>query len=166
MDLTLDDVAEAAGTTRMTVHRHTGGREALITHLVLRESAELADGLRAVLDGDGPFDERMVDALVQTIVTIRAADHLQGLFAGPVTAPGAWPEMDPDDRLVSAIHGFFEPYFRDAADHGLLRNDPDETAHWVLSQALLYLAMPATAPDAATVRSKLERFVIPAVLKS
>lgn len=165
MDLTLDEVAAAAGTTRMTVHRHTGGREALITHLVLRESAALADGLRAVLDTDEPFDRRLVDALVLTVETIRMADHLHGLFAGPVTTVGAWPEMDPDDRVVGAIHGFFAPYFAEAARHGLLRNDPDETAQWVLSQVLLYLAMPATAPDASTVRSKLELFVVPSVLR-
>ena len=163
MALTLDDVARAAGTTRMTVHRHTGGREALITHLVLRESARLADGLRAVLDADGPFGPRLVDALVLTIESIRAADHLQELFAGR-TPTAAWPEVDPDDRVVGAIHGFFQPYFAEASDQGLLRAGPDETLNWVLNQVLLHLVLPITAPDIATVRAQLETFVLPAVL--
>lgn len=130
---------------------------------MLRESAQLADGLRAVLDGDGPFGPRLVDALVLTVETIRAADHLQDLFTGQ-TSTAAWPEVDPDDRVVGAIHGFFQPYFADAADRGLLRADPDETLNWVLYQALLFLVMPITAPDADAVRSMLETFVLPAVL--
>ena len=71
LDLTLDDVARAAGATRMTVHRHTGGREELLTQVVLRESARLAAALREVLDADRPLDERLVDALTLTVVSVR-----------------------------------------------------------------------------------------------
>ncbi len=165
MSLTLDDVAQAAGTTRMTVHRHTGGREALITELVLRESSQLADSLRTVLDVDEPFGPRLVEALVLTVETLRAADHLQDLFAGRTSA-AAWPDVDPDDRVLGAIHQFFQPYFADAAARNLLRAEPDATLDWVLSQALLYLVLPATAPDTGAVRSHLETFVLPAVLSA
>ena len=163
MGLTLDDVARAAGTTRMTVHRHTGGREALITELVLRESSQLADGLRAVLDADAPFGPKLVEALMLTVETLRSADHLQELFAGRTSA-AAWPDVDPDDRVLGAIHRFFQPYFADAAAEDLLRAEPGVTLDWVLSQALLYLVLPATAPDAVAVRLYLETFVLPAVL--
>src|SRR5690606_3938371 len=50
--VTIDEVAAAAGTTRMTVHRHTGGRGPLVTRLVLRASARLARALNEILDGD------------------------------------------------------------------------------------------------------------------
>lgn len=163
MSLTLDDVAHAAGTTRMTVHRHTGGREALLTQLVLRESAQLADDLSAVLDADEPFGPRLVEALVLAVTTIRAADHLQELFAGGKST-SAWPEVDPGDRVVAAIHAFFQPYFDEAADRGLLRVSPEESLLWVLNQALMYTVLPVTAPDAEAVRSSLETFVMPAIL--
>ena len=165
MSLTLDDVAQAAGTTRMTVHRHTGGREALITQLVLRESSQLADSLRTVLDADGSFGPKLVEALVLTVETLRDADHLQDLFAGRTSA-AAWPDVDPDDRVLGAIHQFFQPYFADAAAEDLLRAEPGVTLEWVLSQALLYLVVPATAPDADAVRLYLETFVLPAVLET
>lgn len=163
MKLTLDDVAQAAGTTRMTVHRHTGGREPLITHLVLRESAQLADDLRTVLDADVPFAQRLVDALVLAVETIRGADHLQDLFAGRMST-STWPDTDPDDLVIAAIHAFFFPYIADAADQGLLRVGPEESLLWILNQVLMFMVLPVTAPDAESVRSSLEMFVMPAIL--
>lgn len=163
MDLTLDDVATTAGTTRMTVHRHTGGREALITHLVLRESAALAGSLSAVLDREGPFDRRLVDALVLTVTSIRSADHLHRLFTDRV-AESALSEVDPDQRVLSAINSFFRPYFEDAGRRGLLRAGVDDTVMWVLNQLLVFLMVPGTAHDEAAVKTQLETFVVPAVL--
>ncbi|QXC61139.1 TetR/AcrR family transcriptional regulator [Aquihabitans sp. G128] len=165
IELTLDEVARAAATTRMTVHRHTGGREALVTHLVLRATGRLAESLRAVLDADAPFGDRLVGALLMTVSEIRSAPHLTGLFtAGDPT--GAWPVLDPDDRVLAAIHAFFEPYLAAAAADGLLRHAPEPTLDWLLRQVLVFVLVPVAAPTDADVREQLEAFVLPAVLRA
>lgn len=163
LDLTIDEVAREAATTRTTVHRHMGGREALITRLVLRASAELADDLRSLLDGPGPFDRRLADALVHTVIDIRSRPHLAGLFTTDLN--GAWPTVDPDDRVVGVIRQFFRPYLAEAADDGLLRADAEEVLSWLLNQTLLLLLVPAVARSEADLRRQIESFVLPAVLR-
>lgn len=164
LDLTLDEVASAAGTTRMTVHRHTGGREQLVTRLVLRASVRLADGLREVLDRPDPFEARFADALVLTVVTIRTTPSLARLFAaGDPTDP--WPEIDPENRVLSIVHEFFRPYVGAACAAGALRPDvdPEAAVSWLLAQVLLVLMVPAIAPHEAALHDQFTRFVLPAI---
>lgn len=161
--LTLDDVARDARTTRMTVHRHTGGREALLTHLVLRASVGVADDIAVILDTDRPLPDRLEDAVVATVGRIRAAPHLLGLFTGG-DLTGTWPSLDPDARVLGAVHAFFLPYFEGAAAAGLLRAGAAESVDWVLRQVLLLLVLPEAAPDAAAVRHQVRTFVLPAIL--
>ncbi|MCU1499429.1 MAG: regulatory protein TetR [Acidimicrobiales bacterium] len=164
LDLTLDEVARAAGTTRMTVHRHTGGREALITHLVLLAITQLADGVRTIVEDDRPFPERLVDAMAWIISEIRSSPHMAGLFTvGDLT--GTWPTLDPDERVLEATSSFFRPYLDQAAADGLLRTDPEPTLDWLLRQVLLFLVVPASAPTDHQVRHELRTFVLPAVLR-
>ena len=160
--LTLEQVAAEAGTTRMTVHRHMGGREQLVTHLVLRASARLGDELRAVLDRPGHLDRRLVDALVLTVTSIRATPALAALFgtADPATP---WLELDPDNRVLGTVHAFFVPYLQRAGVEGRLRVEPAEAVAWLLSEVLTLLVIPALAPDEPSVRQRISRFAIPAV---
>lgn len=162
LDLTIDEVAREAGITRMTVHRHVGSREDLLTELLLRSSAELADELRAVLDGSGSFAGRLADALVLIVVEIRARRHLASMFTTEVS--GSWPTVDPDDRVIGVVRRFFGPYFAEAEAAGLLRTDADEALSWALNQVLFLLLVPSVAPTEADVRHVLEGFAIPAVL--
>ena len=165
LSLTIDQVAEAAGITRMTVHRHVGGREQLVTHLVLRASNRLADVLRQVFDGPGPLLERLADALVLTVVTIRATPALERLFTrGEVTGP--WSALDPDARVLSTVHEFYRPFLDEAAAAGLLRHDVDaaEAVSWLLAQALLTLTVPGIARSEADVRRFFVHLALPAVL--
>ncbi len=163
--LTLDQVAEAAGTTRMTVHRHMGGREKLITHLVLRASNRLATECRELLDAPGDPTERLTAALVHTVLTVRATPSLAQLFAGADVA-GPWTELDPDERVLGTIHAFYRPYLEAVAQADGLRPGIDAAmaVSWLLAQVLLVLVVPSVAPD----RASLERFfgdlAVPAVL--
>ena len=163
IDLTLDDVARDARTTRMTVHRHTGGREALLTHLVLRASVAVADDIARILDTDLPLADRLTDALVGTVARIRAAPHLLGLFTGG-DLTGTWPSLDPDARVLGAVHAFFLPYLREAEVAGELRAGTEESVDWMLRQVLLLLVLPDAAPDEAAVRHQIRTFVVPALL--
>ncbi|MBK6857223.1 MAG: TetR/AcrR family transcriptional regulator [Microthrixaceae bacterium] len=163
LDLTLDQVAERAGTTRMTVHRHTGGREQLVTHLVLRASGRLAGELTAILERPAPTGSNLADALIHTVVAIRATPSLARLFSGgDVTGP--WRELDPDERVLGVIHDFYRPHLAAMDEAGMLRSGvtADDAVSWLLSQVLLTLVVPSVATD---VEDFFTRFVLPAVLK-
>lgn len=165
LDLTLDEVADIAGTTRMTVHRHMGGREQLVAHLVLRASNRLAAVVGEVLDGPGPLDRRLAEALVLTVTTVRATPALSRLFAtGDVAGP--WPDIDPDDRVLGTVREFYRPYLDQAEAEGILRPDVGaaEAVAWLLAQALLVLVVPAIAPTDHDLRRFFGDLAVPAVL--
>lgn len=161
LDLTLDQVAREAATTRMTVHRHTGGREALIRHVVMRTSRGLVDAIAAHLESDGPFADRVASAMVVSVDRIRAMPAVLALFS-PAGDREAWWTVDPDDQVVDAVRAFLRPYFDDAAARGELREDADASLEWVLHQLLLYLAVPEAA-GMDRVEDELRRFVAPAL---
>ena len=80
--LTLERLADAAGTSRMTLHRRTVTVPAVVAGLSLRAAAELRDGLFPVLSGTGPADQRLEAALhVMCDVADRHLPLLAGLFA-------------------------------------------------------------------------------------
>lgn len=164
--VTVDEVAEAAGTTRMTVHRHTGGRDQLVTRLVLRASVRLAATLTAVLDGDGPLEGRLAEAMVETVTTVRATPALAQLFTGgDVSAP--WPTIDPDENVLGTVRDFYRPYLDQLAAQDRLREgvDATEAVAWLLAQALLVLVVPELARTEAEVRRFFGHLAMPAVLR-
>lgn len=167
LSVTIEEVAEAAGTTRMTVHRHTGGRNALVTQLVLRASARLANTLTEVLGSDAPLEDRLVDAMALTVTTVRGTPALSQLFTGgDVSEP--WPALDPDERVLGTVRDFYRPYLEELESAGRLRDgvDSQEAVAWLLAQALLVLVVPALAPDEAALRHFFRHLALPAVLRS
>jgi AcrR family transcriptional regulator len=175
LSLTLEQVAEAAGTTRMTVHRHTGGREQFVTHLVLRASNRLAAELRAILEGPDPAAgpptdpsvERLTDALVHTVGAIRGTPALARLFRGADVA-GPWSELDPDERVLGTIRHFYRPYLVAIEAEGALRADvtADEAVAWLLAQVLLVLVVPSVAAGPDDVTRFFAHLAVPAVLRA
>ena len=101
--LTLARVADAAGTSRMTLHRREVTVPGLLAGLSLRAAAELKDALFPALTGTGPARGRLVQALEATFAV--ADPHLPvlaGLFAADAgvfhaepDATGALPTADP-----------------------------------------------------------------------
>ena len=138
LDVTLDQVAQEAGTTRMTVHRHTGGREALLRHVVLRASAGLVDHIAAELDRDGvPFAQRVTAAMAVVVAIIRDTPHLLALFSQPSSS---WWAVDPDDQVVDTVRAFLRPYFDRAAERGELREDPAASLEWAVMRMPVHAA--------------------------
>jgi hypothetical protein len=136
-----------------------------VTQLVLRASGRLAESLREVLDGDGPLERRLTEAMVLTVTTIRATPALAQLFAGgDVSAP--WPALDPDERVLGTVRDFYRPYLDELEEQGRLRPgvDAQEAVAWLLAQALLVLVVPALAPGEDDVRHFFDHLALPAVL--
>jgi AcrR family transcriptional regulator len=163
-DFTLEDVAEAAGTTRMTVYRHVGSRDDLLTTLLLRASNDLARELRAVLDREAPFVERMVDAVVLMVGTVRSAPYL-GAVLSSANPSVAWPRVDPEGRFVRVVLEFYRPYFEAARDEVQFRAPIDQSVDWLMREVLGLLTVDSQGEaDLAEVRRLVRTFVLPSIV--
>lgn len=165
-DVTMEEVADAAGITRSTVYRHVASRDELITEVVLRSSRRAADRLVSVIDGPGPFADRLADAMVTAIGIIRDTPHLRAVVTAGDTG-SRWPGIDPDDRFLDAVFAFFRPRLAAAvADEGVvLRSDVDDTLDWLLRQALLPLLVSSRrGTDDDALRHDIATFVLPGAL--
>lgn len=164
-DLTMEDVANEAGVTRTTVYRHVANRDELLTAVVLRTSARLAEELAVILDGPGSFDDRVVESVVLIVGAVRDTPHLRAVVSLP--DPGRrWPQIDSSNAFLDAVWAFFRPRVQRAVDEDgvVLRATVDRTIDWLLRQTLLAMLVPSIAgEDDDALRDELRTFVVPAV---
>src|SRR5919202_1751435 len=103
-DLQLREVAEAAGVSRSTLHRHFSSRAALEEELRAAAVAELRRTIAEALTGERPplaVLRRLVLGLVR-VATERRLDRLGGLPAAPVERAGELERLAPPGRLGTA----------------------------------------------------------------
>ena len=126
--LTLARLADAAGSSRMTLHRRTVTIPAVVAGLSLRASAELRDGLFPVLSGTGPADQRLEDALT---VMFDVADRHLALLAGLFAQDEGIFHAEPDETgALPTQEVFVAPFAKlmaDGAVDGTLLAQPDTT---------------------------------------
>src|SRR3954465_735021 len=68
----LEDVARRAGTTRMTVYRRFGRREALIEAMAVRETQRFIEAISAATAGLDSLEDQGAEALVVGLRFMRA----------------------------------------------------------------------------------------------
>jgi AcrR family transcriptional regulator len=163
LELTVEDVAQRADVTRVTVYRHFSSREELLTNLLLRDAAALGVKLREILEAPAPAEERLVDVIVCVVADVRASPHLDAFVTRGNPASSYW-SVDPDALFLDAVWEFFLPYFVELAAEIPLRDTPERTLDWVLRQVLLQLTVPSRfGRDPATIRRDVETFLVPSI---
>lgn len=165
LDVTVEEVAAAAGVARPTVYRHFGDREGLITAAVLRTSGRLAAQLRGILDDGRPFSTRLADAVVLTVEVARSHPSIGAVLTASNPA-SRWPDVDPEGRFIGAVQDFLRPWLELAVDDGVvLRADVATTLDWLLRQTLLLMLVPsAIGMPAEAIRRDVEVFVVPSLI--
>ena len=166
LDLTVDDVAQRAGTSRPTVHRHFGRREDLLVAVLLRASTRLAEDLEVVWSGPGSPRRRLEEVVVRTVLAVRGAGFLAWLVTD--VNPGArWPEVDPDDQFLVVVRDFYRPKLAEAGgpDGAELRAPLELSLDWLLRCILSLVLIPsALGDDEGAVRRDVATFVVPGLL--
>ncbi len=163
LEVSMEAIAEHAGVTRMTVYRQLGTREELLVAVLLDQSAVVVEDLRALFEETSrPFAERVVDAIVLVVVTVRSSPVLT-FFVQAVT-PTQIDDLDREDRFMGRVWALLLPYFEAAARRGELREDPVATLDWTLRQILLQLVVQGTTTASVEgLRNELARFFVPSI---
>ena len=109
LDLTIEDVAAAAGTTRMTVYRHVGTRQALLMDLVVEITDRFAERLQVIFDAERPFAERLEEAFVYVVTSTRSAPNRQAIALATADPADGWGAIDPEGRIMGEVLEFLRP---------------------------------------------------------
>lgn len=128
---TAERIAQAAGVSRVTLHRQGVKREQVLAALIEAAIAAYQRALWPVLVAPGSSRERLEAALAALCTT--AEEHLDVLTAVRVASDAIFHEDDGGDAPVDTRAVFTEPFerlLRDGAIDGTLRrsDDPHEQA--------------------------------------
>lgn len=126
--LTLARLAEAASTSRMTLHRKSITLPGVVAGLSLRAVGELQSALFPALTGTGPADARLEQALTALFAV---ADRHLALLAGLFSADDGVFHAPPDSTgALPTDEAFVAPFAKllaDGENDGTLRPQPDRT---------------------------------------
>lgn len=124
--LTLARLADAAGTSRMTLHRREVTLPSVVAGLSLRAAAELQSALFPALTGTGRADRRLREAME---AMCDVADRYLPLLAGLFSADEGVFHAPPDESgALPTNEAFVAPFVKLLADgeaDGSLRAQPD-----------------------------------------
>lgn len=68
---TVDDIAKRAGVGRVTVYRRIGGRNEVLSAVLIREASRLFSDVRAAAEAADTYADRVVTAFATTVTTVR-----------------------------------------------------------------------------------------------
>lgn len=163
---TVDDVARAAGVSRVTVYRHFGDRDALVEAVLLREEERFFQELEEAIADAGGIEEKLAEGFACALLQIRSHVALQRLL-----------ETDPElilphltvraEPVLVAARSFVARLLETAREAGELPAlDVEVAAELLCRQVLSLLLTPASAVPLETAddaRRFARRYLFPAL---
>lgn len=165
---TVDDIAKEAAVHRTTVYRYFGTRDDVLAFVMLRETAGVIAVAESALERDGPFGDRLLDALDGALSIVEGSRWLSILFSPEslTTAVSASASGAFRDRIREVLR----PHVEAAKNHGEIRAelDPDATADWLVrvAQMLLMERVAGVRKETTDRRAVFRAFVIPGLLNA
>lgn len=114
-DISVEDVAAAAGVSRQTVYRHFGSRDGLFRAVVVREEQRLAEVARTAVADVERLDEAVAVATTALLRSVRQHPLLDRLLADdpetllPYLALGQGPVLGTAGAIVAELVHRFLP---------------------------------------------------------
>lgn len=144
---TMDDVARAAGLSRITVYRRLSSKEALVEQVVLREFRRYLDQFLLDIAPARTAEERVVLGFVSSLRSIRTNPLIGGLM---VAEPQALvPMLERTGRTLETVSRFVAGQLRreQAAGHVAAGVDVDMVAEVMVRLTTSFLLTPSHQVD-------------------
>lgn len=160
---TMEDVAQAAGTSRQVLYRFFSGRGEIVEAAIVERIRELAAVLAEGLDRYKTFAQAMVESSLATIEAARHDDELQGLFENTNGIRLHHVLAGPNAPVADLVEEFWRPWFERARRSGELRGDVSDAdlVEWIRGVYLMLILRDDV--DADREREILQRFLLPSL---
>lgn len=162
-EISLNDVADQAGVTRMTLYRHFGPRQQLLLEVLLDELVGLAEECESMLrDQELPVVQRAHAAAVIMASRLRKSPLAASVMA--TSTLGDLGRLDPSGEVYALVERVVQPFFAEAEAEGLLRGSQSSTTQWMARQlvAVMY-QLPWERDDIAALSRELAYHFIPSM---
>lgn len=165
LDVSLNEVAERAGVTRMTLYRHFGPRRELLLEVLLEEMAVTAAACDRLLnDPTCGMATRVHRTMTYLSTEFRSVPLIAGVVSGSTITD--LEQLDPDGAVHALVVAIAGPFLDEAHQAGVLRGTPDAAVVWVARQlvAMLY-ELPREERNRQSVADEIATYFIPSILK-
>lgn len=157
----LEDLACSMGVSRQTLHRHVGGRQGLLSLMIVECVREISAEIQAVPLSDAlPLMQAVTEWLAGGIELTRGCAEFE-LLANALPRDRLNTLFADEASPISAIaHELFTPLLRRAASEGALRTDVtwDGMVQWLAE--MFVLLVPRLDLDDGHLRTKISDFAL------
>ena len=163
-DTRIRDIASHAGVSRQTVYKHFSGKEDIVDRIAFLEMAKVNKILRARIQRDLPFPEKLTDAIVLSIEVSRENSYLRRVIEDAQLMP-RYPTKDVSLYLWQRAQ--WSRMLENAQHAGELAPDldADQVVHWILfSQLGLLTAEDRSVLIDTDMHSFVRRFIVEPLL--
>lgn len=163
--VSLSEVAERAGVTRMTLYRHFGPRRDLLLEVLLTEVTEVATACRQLLDDPaGSLTVRAHSAMTYLAVEFASAPLVTSILVGSTMTD--LEELDPNGSVRNLITDTAGSFLDEADAAGLLRGTIDSSVAWIGRQVLaMAYQLPGEHRDPQVIADEVARHFLPSILR-
>lgn len=160
---TMEDVAQASGTSRQNLYRFFSGRDELVEAAIVERIGELAAVLQPDIEKHPSFADALVEVSVATIESARTDEELHRLFeaAGEIhlhqVLAGPYPPV------AQLVLEFWRPRFERARREGEMRTDVSDAdvVEWIRGAYLMLILRDDLTPERE--RQLIRQFLLPAL---
>ncbi|MGN6870351.1 MAG: TetR/AcrR family transcriptional regulator [Solirubrobacteraceae bacterium] len=159
--VTMAEIATAAGVSRQTLYNEFGTRDEFAQALIIREGSRFLDAVEEAIDENADDPRTALTAALERFLTIAREDPFVRLLLGddgtggllPLVTTQSLPVVDwASGRLVGAI---------DAHWPGVAERDLEDLADTVVRLAISHVAAPRQAP--ARTAASITRLLAPSI---
>lgn len=163
---TVGDIAKEARVSRATVYRYFAGRDAVVSGVILRETARYLNRIRARVDSQPDLGAAIIEFVEVTVRAARRDETVGLLFKGDEALYAGGIIEGTSVALFEMVEEFLESVFASRRDELLPDLRTDDASEWVLRTilSLLTVSGPKRRSQAGQ-QAYLRRFLLPVLLR-
>jgi AcrR family transcriptional regulator len=163
----MDDIADEVGMQRPHLYRYFSGKDDIVRQVIVDEVRRRGRDLRSRISLRGPVGPLLLKSIVDGL-ELSAADEVTRYMVSPEAAHDVERIIAAPGGVVDSGWDYWGPLIAYGRGRGEIRDDLDDTeiVRWFVSLTFMLLQNPSLFADIGGAGRYVERFVIPAVLKS